>query len=340
MASAKKVIGLDIGYSNLKMVYGESDKEMKSIVRPAGAAPADRFGTRFDGKMQDDFLHVLVGETPFIAGVSSDRAAMWERPLHADYPSTDTYKALFHASLLLSEMSSVDMLVTGLPVSQFKNGEHVAEIEKRFLGTHKITQKRSVEVKAVKVIPQPVGGLLAFMNEQAHSKEKVGLQIDDEARVLVIDPGFYSLDWVLVSNGEVQRQSSGTSVKASSVLLEQAAKLIAEEHGASPQIETLENAMRTGKTSVLLLGEKVELQGYIQKASESLASVTADAIQKSLRTENLSPDIVVMVGGGGAPFFRDAISKAFSRLKVVMPSTPVQANATGFWLMGALAGAQ
>lgn len=175
MASAKKVIGLDIGYSNLKMVYGESDKEMKSIVRPAGAAPADRFGTRFDGKMQDDFLHVLVGETPFIAGVSSDRAAMWERPLHADYPSTDTYKALFHASLLLSEMSSVDMLVTGLPVSQFKNGEHVAEIEKRFLGTHKITQKRSVEVKAVKVIPQPVGGLLAFMNEQAYSKEKVGL---------------------------------------------------------------------------------------------------------------------------------------------------------------------
>lgn len=157
--------------------------------------------------------------------------------------------------------------------------------------------------------------------------------------MLVIDPGFYSLDWVLVSNGEVQRQSSGTSVKASSVLLEQAAKLIAEEHGASPQIETLENAMRTGKTSVLLLGEKVELQGYIQKASESLASVTADAIQKSLRTENLSPDIVVMVGGG-APFFRDAISKAFSRLKVVMPSTPVQANATGFWLMGALAGAQ
>lgn len=335
MSDAKNVIGLDIGYSNLKMVYGKSDEAMKSIVRPAGAAPADRFGSRFDGKSQDDFLHVMVGDVPFIAGVSSDRAAMWERPLHADYPSTESYRALFHASLLLSEMPVVDMLVTGLPVSQFKNGDHVAEIENRFKGVHKITPKRSVEVKAVKVIPQPVGGLLAFMNEQAHSEEKVGLQIDDEARVLVIDPGFYSLDWVLVSNGEVQRQSSGTSVKASSVLLEQAAKLIAQDHGASPSIESLENAMRTGKPSVLVMGEKVELKDYIQRASESLASVTGDAIQKALRTENLSPDIVVMVGGG-APFFKSAIANAFNRLKVVMPSTPVQANATGFWLMGAL----
>jgi len=31
-------------------------------------------------------------------------------------------------------------------------------------------------------------------------------------------------------------------------------------------------------------------------ASELMASVTADAIQKSLRIESLSPDIVVMVG--------------------------------------------
>ncbi|MBV7541958.1 ParM/StbA family protein [Acidovorax sp. sic0104] len=321
------------------MVYGQSDERMKTVVRPAGAAPADRFGTRFDGKAQDDFIHVLVGDVPFVAGVSSDRAAMWERPLHADYPTTDSYKALFHAGLLLSEMDKVDTLVTGLPVSQFKNGDHVKAIEQRFLGVHQVTPKRAVEVKAVKVIPQPVGGLLAFMNEQAHAKDKVGLQIDDDARVLVVDPGFYSLDWVLVSNGEVQRHSSGTSVKASSVLLELAAKLIAEDHGAAPPIESLEAAMRSNKPSILVMGAKVELQPYIQKASENLESVTADSIQKSLRIENLSPDIVVMVGGG-APFFRNAVANAFSRLEVVMPANPVQANATGFWLMGALTSGQ
>ena len=37
MAAGKNVIGLDIGYSNLKMVYGQWDKPMNTIVRPAGA---------------------------------------------------------------------------------------------------------------------------------------------------------------------------------------------------------------------------------------------------------------------------------------------------------------
>lgn len=338
MATSSNVIGLDIGYSNLKLAYGQSGEKnggMKTILRPAGAAPAEHFGSRFDGKSQSDFLHVLVGEEPYIAGVPSDRAEMWERPLHADYPRTDSYRALFHAGLLLSEMQEVDVLVTGLPVSQFKNGTHVAEIEQRFTGKHQITAKRSVEVKKVKVIPQPVGGLLDYMNQQANSESKHSLQIDDDARVLVIDPGFYSLDWVLVTNGEVQRASSGTSVQATSVLLELAAKLIAGDFGAAPTVEQLENAIRNSKGSILVMGERVELAGYIAKASIQLESFTATAIQKSLRTENISPDIIVMVGGG-APFFENAVQDAFSRLKVVMPEEPVHSISRGFWLMGAL----
>ena len=112
------IVGLDIGYSNLKLAYGNSEKGMQTAIRPAGAAPADRFGSRFDGKEQDDFLHVLVGDEPFIAGVSSDRAEMWERSLHSEYARTPSYTALFHAGLLLSGMTEVDVLVTGLPVEQ------------------------------------------------------------------------------------------------------------------------------------------------------------------------------------------------------------------------------
>ena len=110
------IVGLDIGYSNLKLAYGNSENGMQTAIRPAGAAPADRFGSRIDGKEQDDFLHVLVGDEPFIAGVSSDRAEMWERSLHSEYARTPSYTALFHAGLLLSGMTEVDVLVTGLPV--------------------------------------------------------------------------------------------------------------------------------------------------------------------------------------------------------------------------------
>lgn len=130
------VVGLDIDYSNLKVVAGNSNGEMKKMLRPAGAAPADRFGTRFDGKSQDDFLNVLVDGIPFVAGVSSDRAEMWERSLHAEYSTTQSYKALMYGGLLLSEMSEIDVLVTGLPVSQALIPDRCKKLEAQFVGTH------------------------------------------------------------------------------------------------------------------------------------------------------------------------------------------------------------
>ena len=326
------VVGIDIGYSGLKLAYGAAEGKMKTVLRPAGAAPADRFGSRFDGRSQDEFLHVMVEGAPFIAGVSTDRAEMWERSLHADYAKTDSYKALFHAGLLLSEMKEIDLLVTGLPVSQFQDESRRAELEKRFSGEHQITPKRSVNVKKVKVVAQPIGGLLDYINQAEGQQDAV--EITDEHRVLVVDPGFYSLDWVLVSNGQLQRQSSGTSIKASSVLLEQAGILIAQDYGSKPSVEAIENALRGGKDTILLAGDRVELRPYLQKASDSLAAVTATSIQKSLRVESMSPDVVVLVGGG-ASLFHDSIQAAFPRLKVVTPNEPVLANARGFWLMGA-----
>jgi plasmid segregation protein ParM len=328
------ILGIDIGYSNLKVAYGSPDEGAEVVLRPAGAAPADRFGSRFDGRAQDDFLHVLVDGEPFVAGVSSDRAEMWERSLHADYSKTPSYKALMHAGMLLSGMSEIDVLVTGLPVSQFNDPAKRAELEQKFAGEHKITPKRSVKVNKVKVIAQPVGGLLDYINQQ--DEAETGFVIDDDARVLVVDPGFFSLDWVLVTNGQLQRQSSGTSVKASSVLLEQVSRLIAQDHGGAPSTESLENAIRAGKPSILVMGQRVEIQPYIDRASDAMASVTADAIQKSLRIESVSPDVVVMVGGG-AQFFEKAVREAFNKLKVVTPKDPVFSPARGFWLMGAFA---
>jgi plasmid segregation protein ParM len=152
------ILGIDIGYSNLKLAFSKSGDKPKTILRPAGAAPADRFGNRFDGKVQADFLHVLVGDEEFVAGVSPDRAEMWTRSLHADYSSSHSYKALFHAGLLLSEMDRIDTLVTGLPVSQYLDENRKKVLVEQMQGTHQVTPKRAVTAENVKVVPQPIGG--------------------------------------------------------------------------------------------------------------------------------------------------------------------------------------
>lgn len=319
------ILGIDIGYSNLKLAFSKSGDKPKTILRPAGAAPADRFGNRFDGKVQADFLHVLVGDEEFVAGVSPDRAEMWTRSLHADYASSHSYKALFHAGLLLSEMDRIDTLVTGLPVSQYLDENRKKVLVEQMQGTHQVTPKRAVTVENVKVVPQPIGGLLDYIAQEDADIE--------DARVLVIDPGFFSVDWVVIAHKDLHRQSSGTSLNASSVVLEEASRLIAKDHGSAVNTETLENAIRSGKSTVLVLGQRVDLAPYIEQAAQTVGPVVLEAIQKSLRIESRMPDLVVLVGGG-ATFFRDAVQSTFDKLRVVTPKDAVYSNARGFWLMG------
>ncbi|MCG7871060.1 MAG: ParM/StbA family protein [Candidatus Thiodiazotropha lotti] len=321
----KNILGIDIGYSNLKLAFGPAGNKPQTILRPAGAAPADRFGARFDGRAHDDFIHVTVDGEEYVAGVSADRAELWSRSLHADYCTGASYRALFQAGLLLSGMTHIDTLVTGLPVSQHFDEIRRGAVEKQMQGVHIVGPHHNVMVEKVRVIPQPVGGLLDYI-----SQENIDLS---DARVLVIDPGFFSVDWVVVAHKTLQRHSSGTSLNASSVVLEEACKLIGRDMGAEVSTETLENAIRNRKDSVLVAGRRVQIAPYIETASKTIGHVIADSVQKSLRTESQVVDLVVLVGGG-AGFFREGIQEAFPKLEVVTPNEPVFSNARGFWLMG------
>ena len=48
------VLGMDIGYSNLKIAYGDSSGQPVLSNRPAGAAPSEQIGQRVMG--EDDSI--------------------------------------------------------------------------------------------------------------------------------------------------------------------------------------------------------------------------------------------------------------------------------------------
>ncbi|MDP4028162.1 MAG: ParM/StbA family protein [Gallionella sp.] len=321
------VLGIDIGYSNLKLAYGQQGTEPKVLLRPAGAAPADRMGEKIGSNEEEDFLRVLVNDVPFVAGISPDRAELWSRELHENYLSTDSYRALFHAGLLLSEFDQIDLVVTGLPVNQYLNAELRERLSKQMQGEHQITPRRKITVNKVKVVPQPVGGFVDYVWSLPNASE-----IED-SRALVVDPGFFSVDWVLISNGELRRQSCGTSLEASSVILDEAVRLIAEDFGGNVGRERLEHTLRNGLAHVRLFGERVEVAPYLKKAADKVGPIVTARLRESLRKENASADMVLLVGGG-AGFFENAVKEAFPQLKVSSPDSPVYANARGFWRMG------
>jgi plasmid segregation protein ParM len=241
---------------------------------------------------------------------------------------TPAYRALFLASLLLSGRDKVDVLVTGLPVSQWLDASKQEALAKKLTGRHRATPRQEVEVSAVWIVPQPVGGYIDLLWSGQ------GGSVLEEGRVLVIDPGFFSVDWVLVEEGGIRRPSSGTSLEAMSVLLDQASRLIADEHGGSVPVERIEEALRTGKGHVLLFGRAVEIQPYLKQAAERVAPVALEALRRSLRQESGSVDAVLLTGGGAA-LYGPVAKSLFPDCKLHIPHRPELANARGFFRYGA-----
>lgn len=167
--AAMFAIGLDIGYSNLKLAFGKvSDnglaKPAVTRVLPTGAGRLSDLPLRMGKADGDtDALVVNVNGEKWAAGVDQARLETSVRELHADYPASDAYRALFHAALLMGEHDSVDQLITGLPVSSTTTShawaaasglERTKRIStawtrhKRAVALHSVSRRRNVEPEA------------------------------------------------------------------------------------------------------------------------------------------------------------------------------------------------
>lgn len=323
------VAALDVGYSNLKLLAGQRGATPVATVLPAGAGPAGAMPLHphsapgCDVRGLQDGLEVQVDGAAWAAGVEPSRLQNWERELHPDYPATAGYRALVHAALLAAGRARIDTLVTGLPVSQWLDPAQRAALQARLTGRHAVTQAREVEVVSVQVLPQPAG---AYLDLCAGEPEAVA-----QARVLVVDSGFFSVDWAMFDEGAMRAANSGTSTAAMSVLLEGAADLIRRDHGSRIERDLLERAVRSGTASVPLFGRPVELAPYLTEAAKQTAPVALTAIRQTLRGERREVDLVLLAGGGAASY-AEATRAVFPRARVVVPDQPVLANVRGFWL--------
>ncbi|NLC21100.1 MAG: ParM/StbA family protein [Halomonadaceae bacterium] len=157
----------------------------------------------------------------------------------------------------------------------------------------------------------------------------------EEGLVIVLDPGYFSVDWVAMQGRSLRKGSSGTSHKAMSRVLEEASRLICvdvDSDNASSK-EALENAVRNGKETVLVFGERIEIKPFLEKAIKAVAPQAMSSLRQAVREEERGADIVLLAGGGGE-VFSEVAREAFPRSRIVVPESPVMANARGFWFYG------
>ena len=326
------VVGLDIGYSNLKVATGRRGEAPRVVLRPAGAAPLDKLGVRIQEGATgrgDAPIRVEVGGQPWVAGVEPGRFEGWSRSLHEDYATTPAYQALAKAGLTLAGYRSIDRVVTGLPVAQAAEPKRRDALMRTLVGRH-VTAAGDIEVGEVRIVAQPIG---AYVDLVWSATDPQVLERIEEGAVLVLDAGYYSFDWALVSAGALRRSASGTSLEAMSVLLEHAARRLAAQAGGKPNPAGLEAALRTGKTTISQAGRRVRLADLLAQTAPEVTAVALESLRQALRREVAGVDLVVLAGGGGT-LYGAGLRDLFPGALTVVPEAPVAANARGFFHHG------
>jgi plasmid segregation protein ParM len=321
------VLGMDIGYSNLKLAWGDKNaKAPATAIYPAGSAPADCISASITSNGNRGFKVVVEGEE-YVAGIEQSSIDGWERVLSKEYPFSTDYKALFFASLMAVEKDTVDLLVTGLPVEQCSDKAYKESVQKHLEGRHEIRPGKFVTVTKVMVIPQPVGAYIDYLMSCENPA------IVQASRVLVIDPGFFSVDYCAIDKGNFDKASSDSSQEAMSVLLEEAGKLITEDHGRPFDLASLEDAVR-GDMQVPVFGKMVNLAPYLTLAATNVAETVMRKVRQNLRRSKVQGADFTLLTGGGADLYKQSASKIMEGSQVVTAYDPVLSNAKGFFEYG------
>jgi len=317
---------VDVGYGNLKFSLSHArEGRVDCAIFPSIVAPvADRDFA--DGAIaRRNTTIVRVDGQDFEVGPEAElaRATHAARVLHSDFVGTIPYLALLKGALHYIGLETIDLLVVGLPVSYVSTKS--AALRTLVEGTHALADQHYVTVKKALVLAQPLGGLACHtMGSGVYGNVL-------KRRNLVIDPGFFTVDWLTTSGVQPLPKRCGSFSGGVAAVTRAVAESLSSAHGIPlDELPPLEAALRDGYYT--LDGHRLPLLPKYLESARAAMDDAAHAIANSTGSGR-DLDAILMVGGGAA-IYRDAITRRFSRHTVNVVPEPVLANVRGFQLIG------
>lgn len=316
---------IDIGYGNTKFVTSAVDKQIECDLLPSRAPLHSRSAMGGDGAISGRRRNVLIEVDGRTYEVGPD-TELFKGPLilHDGYTDTAEYLALYRASLARMRAPSIDAMITGLPVSQLH--EKKSALSRRLMGKHPVPGDRHVDVQSVQVFAQPLGGLVdhCVLRDGGWRPEH------NDSVHLLVDPGYYTLDWVVAKGLTEVPELSGTYPTGVSNILEFVAKRITENIGHSfEQFTRLDQGLRRG--SVEIRGKTIDLTHYMK----DIGSVWHDALTQMKNNVGHGGDFDrIYLVGGGARFLQEELQSLFPKHPISVASDSVFANVRGFQAIG------
>ena len=322
------VRSVDVGYGNTKFTTGVLSDGLDGIcdMFPSltPSAPQNNFSGAL-GQARDTVKISLDGETYEVG--KEVRLALGggshDRVLDENFCLSNRYLALVLAALGYMKVEDVDCLVLGLPLTTYEAKRR--HLEEFVSGRHVIGGK-TITIHKVTVVPQPMGGFYDFVVQNGMRNAL------DYEKNLIIDPGYYTLDWV-TSEGNRPIDSRSNAVNdsgVSSILMAVREAIEADVKRDPGDISRIDESLRLSRP-LRVHGQLVDLDKYRPLISQLAESAMNKLISGAKGVGDI--DNVILVGGA-THLYHEAAKAKFPNLEVHVGQQPVFANVRGFQMLG------
>lgn len=319
------VRAIDLGYGYTK--YVEDVKEDGEIIVnsfPSIAVPASIHSAQTAARktvvIEVNGSKFEVGQDVYQASVSGA-----SRTLDYTYAKTSSYDAMLRGALHFMKIKKLDLLVLGLPVSIYDEKEIASYLVEKYTGSVELTPRNYIDIGKVWILPQPSGGMFYY-----GSTDETFARIDKKNNLL-IDPGYYTLDWYATEGIDLRLGTCGNTSGGVSAYLLALSDQISKDTGIKlKDLQRLDNAVRNN-VPVSLFGNAMPLDKYKPSAAQTIESNVSEMVAKV--GDGAYIDNIIIVGGGASLFYPE-IKKRFPHHDIQTLVDGQYANVKGFLLAG------
>lgn len=320
VSSVKDVLGIDIGYGDVKVIYGDTTGKISKIFKfPSAIGVTQRNAYVSDTRVLDFKEHsYYVGED----ALSLPSANMVDI---SEYKNLEYYAPLFlyHTMRMIGLEEAPDYVVCGLSKAQITNSGYFKEALENFE-----VNGRSFSGVKVSILPQGAGSKIT-VDTYGDEFPQQQRDMNAENTFIGVDIGFNTVDIFLVMNGKTSPSLfEGIEHQGVMKVAQMLAEYIKGEYNREITLHEAKEALDTGVYK--LRGQRHDIskqvyeikQGYLKEIQDLINQRYGDVMDKC--------DFVYL-SGGGSVFFKDVDKTGFFRTP---KKAPEYYNAIGFYLYG------
>lgn len=323
------VRAVDVGFGNVKATDGLDENNIPICMMFPSVAPvasdksltAEVLGKRKVVKVKVKGTQYEVGEDATISRVG------YGKNLDEHYSTSDTYTALLYGAISMMDLPArrIDMLVLGLPISTYEKKKDA--LSAKFVGTHDLGNGKVIEIGECKVVPQPIGGFYDYAMVNGVLRDMMS------QTTLIIDPGYFTLDWVVThGNKPIDSRCGAADNGGMAKVLEAIAEAMSKDLDNIGDVTRLDMALRTNN-KLTVYGQAIDLAKYIPAATP----VIEEAVNKMMHSVGNMADIdnIILIGGGSRFYYETIQNRVKQKIHRNDPQYAATANVRGFHFVGA-----